>query len=236
MESICGIFRIPFLCEEERKACGLAVMRVSDFSEFLSAKWLSKPEEKKFNSISSEKIKIQFACGRVAAKAALGIFEDIAPSNVEIANEANGRPIICNSAYGVSISHSGEWIACLVFPKEFLFGIDVEQMRSNRRNALKYMSGEELIPDNLQNLTVAWTLKEALSKALKLGFYVPFEELAISHFSGKNGVFECEFTKRQTFKGLAIFCGNTSLAIVCEKKCLWDRCVHQTLFSACPAA
>jgi phosphopantetheinyl transferase len=237
MESFCDVFRMPFSCAGIESACGLAMMKASDFGRFSCKAWLSKSELKRFDAIGSEKIKVQFACGRVASKIALGIFEDVAPSDVDIVNEESGRPIINNSGYGVSISHCEEWIVSLIFPKEFVFGVDVEQVRGNRCNALKYINSDsEQIPDNLQSLTVAWTMKEALSKALKRGFNLSFEDLTMAGFSEKNGVFECEFTKYEALRGLAIFYGNISLAIACEKRCLWSCDVHQTLFPMRPAA
>jgi 4'-phosphopantetheinyl transferase len=234
-----GTFRIPFSSGGKDSACGLALVETRDFNQFSPEKWLSISELERFNSIGSEKIKIQFACGRMAAKTALAIFENVARSNVDvdIANDGNGKPIVSNSAYEVSISHSGEWSVGLAFPKEFAFGVDVEQMRENRLNALKYINHEsEPIPNNLQSLTVAWTMKEALSKALGLGFNLPFQELAIANFWGKDCIFECEFTKHKAFRGLAISYGNISLAMVYEKKCLWNCDIHQLLSSLRSAA
>ncbi|MDR3187014.1 MAG: 4'-phosphopantetheinyl transferase superfamily protein [Holosporaceae bacterium] len=237
IESLCSPLKMPFCYGAKESACGLAVMKTSDFSAFSYEKWLSKPELEKFDSLGSEKTKIQFACGRIASKIALGIFEDAAPSDIDIANEESGRPVIHSSDYGVSISHSEKWIAALVFQKEFVFGIDVEQMRENRRNALKYVNrNPEPIPDDLKSLTVAWTMKEALSKALQLGFNLPFEDLAIADFSVKNDVFECEFTKYGALRGWAILYENISLAMAYEKRCLWNCDIHQMLFPTRPAA
>ncbi|MDR1561181.1 MAG: 4'-phosphopantetheinyl transferase superfamily protein [Holosporaceae bacterium] len=215
------ILEIPFSYKDRTEKCVLVILNTCDYAKIahFPEKWLSNDELKKFNAISSEKTRMHFALGRVASKKALNSFENIIPDCINIKNENNGCPNIENSLYCTSISHSRDIIASLVFKNEFSFGIDVEYSQKSKIKALKHINTDkESIPDDIKSLTVCWTIKEALGKAIKCGFSIPFSEFEISKFSERNGIFECKFEKHQDFKGIAIYSNEKSLAISCKRE------------------
>jgi phosphopantetheinyl transferase (holo-ACP synthase) len=208
-------FEIPFFFEEKQEKCVLAVVRAIDFCPGDWEKYLSVAESERLRSISCEKVKIQYCLGRAAAKKALGLLVgEMAYRDINIRNEKSGRPIIESTDYSVSIAHTDEIAAGLVYRNEFSFGIDIEKIRKNRRAALeRAVSGGGLTPVNdLRSLTVVWSLKEALSKALKCGFRLSFEEFEPAGLSGNEEFFACSYARHPEFGGLATVCGENVFA------------------------
>ncbi|MDR2645887.1 MAG: 4'-phosphopantetheinyl transferase superfamily protein [Holosporaceae bacterium] len=170
---------------------------------------------KKIYSIGSEKRKKQYYCGRMVTKKALSFFTNgLIFRDVSVINEASGHPVIQNSYYATSITHTNEIVASLVFKIEFSFGIDIENIRKNAINALRsVITVGDHVPDDLNCLTVAWTLKEALSKALKFGFRLPREELELILIPQSANIFSCVYTKHPQFLGKARIYHDKSCAI-----------------------
>ncbi|MDR1982330.1 MAG: 4'-phosphopantetheinyl transferase superfamily protein [Holosporaceae bacterium] len=206
---------LPFFFNKKEEKCALSIAKTSDFCWENLCGHLSEDEFKKSNSISLEKRKRQYCLGRITTKKALHAFI-ASPTfkEINIINAKSGCPIIENFDYFTSISHTDEVVASLVFKKGFSFGIDIESMRENRVEALKsIMSEKECISNDLKNLTAAWTLKEALSKALQCGFHMPFEEFKLSKFSENDQIFSCLYSKHPEFKGVALIYENNFYAI-----------------------
>ncbi|MBE6915657.1 MAG: 4'-phosphopantetheinyl transferase superfamily protein [Ruminococcaceae bacterium] len=72
----------------------------------------------------------------------------------------NGRPMLDDGF--VSISHSGEFVACAVSTEAV--GLDIEEMRPRKENLWKRAGAEDY---------TAWCKKEAYVKFLGCGFTVP---------------------------------------------------------------
>jgi 4'-phosphopantetheinyl transferase len=217
--------KISFLHKKQPAVCVLSLVSSDNYSKLNCKRYLSKEEILKAGTFTSEKARLHFVLGRIATKKALKVLDDIRPqqagasNEINIKNTDNGNPVIENSEYCASISHSQNTAVSLVFRSEFSFGVDIDYIRENRTNALKYINREdEPIQNNISELTVAWTMKEALAKALKCGFNCPFEELEISEFIKKNHTFECQFAKHKNFVGTAILHKNKSLAIAYRKE------------------
>jgi phosphopantetheinyl transferase (holo-ACP synthase) len=179
---------------------------------------MSADELKKFHSVGSEKVKRQYCLGRILTKKALSSFVgDFAFGDVSVLNEKNGCPFIRSSEYvieyAVSITHTNDVVAALVFKNDFSFGTDIESPREKAKEALEaILTEKEPIMRDLKNLTIAWTLKESLSKALNSGFYLPFDEFEISDISRDGDIFTCSYKKHPEFRGTAIFCDGNSFS------------------------
>ncbi|MDR1235902.1 MAG: 4'-phosphopantetheinyl transferase superfamily protein [Holosporaceae bacterium] len=209
-------FDIPFFCNGKEEKCVFAFTRTADFEisgeDFRNL--MSADELKRFDSVGSEKVKKQYCLGRILTKKALSSFiGEFAFDAVSVLNEKNGCPFIESSEYAVSITHTNDVVAALVFKNIFSFGTDIENPRKNAREAMEsiLVDGEPVGRD-LENLTVAWTLKESLSKALKSGFHLPFDEFEISDLSGYNDFFTCLYKKHPEFQGIAMFHNGNSAA------------------------
>jgi phosphopantetheinyl transferase len=223
MPLLASLFDISFFFEGKEEKCVMAIARTEDlpiaWENF--RKLLSHDELERIGTITSEKIRRQYCLSRLLTKKALGCFiGEFSFSKIGILNEKSGCPFIYpfNHGYATSITHSSSIVASLVFRNNFSFGIDVESLREEALKALKsIVAPQEPIPDDLEHLTVAWTLKESLSKALKSGFRLPFEEFALSNFSRDGDIFRCLYEKHPEFEGMALFDGKNSLAFSCPR-------------------
>jgi 4'-phosphopantetheinyl transferase len=107
----------------------------------------------------------QWLAGRALAHELL---RELTPQPAFIRNDpATGQPLIVEQpAFGVSLSHSGEWVAALLTPQGRV-GIDVEQVRPKARQlARKFLSDHELLdagPDDVKH-SLYWSAKETLYK------------------------------------------------------------------------
>ncbi|OON69054.1 4'-phosphopantetheinyl transferase family protein [Hymenobacter sp. CRA2] len=107
----------------------------------------------------------QWLAGRVLAHALLSELTD-APASVRN-DEVTRQPFIPElPAFGVSLSHSGEWAAALL-TTDGRVGIDVELVRPKARQlARKFLSETELLdagPDDVKH-SLYWSAKETLYK------------------------------------------------------------------------
>ncbi|MDR2723932.1 MAG: 4'-phosphopantetheinyl transferase superfamily protein [Holosporaceae bacterium] len=206
-------WKFPFFNGAKREECALSIASMD--GEMNPLEKLSNKEMEKWSSFSLEKRKRQYYLGRITTKEALSKFTDeLVFRDISVLNKELGCPFIEGSRYSTTITHTNEVVASLVFEKKFSVGIDIEDMRENAIKALKFsVSNNEQISNNLKDLTVAWTLKESLSKALKCGFHLSFEEFELHLFSRNDNVFLCSYTKHPEFKGIALVDNNKSFAI-----------------------
>ncbi len=180
---------------------------------------LSSKELKIYSEFSSEKRQHEFIAGRIACKKAFfksvydgkDCFENF--SSVSILNNEKGAPFIENSDLYVTLSHS-HGIAIAAVSKQAV-GMDIEQINPRKISALKKMSSE--IEPNFQNitsLTVLWTLKESLGKALQTGIVKDFRYYDTKNFRLDNGLYRCDFKNFPSFSGIATTNKNFSIALV----------------------
>lgn len=141
--------------------------------------WLETSELDRYHSFGSEKRRHQYVIGRIAAKNAIMKLIDVRdPTQIDISNAKDGHPITENAE--ISITHSNNYAAPIAYSTESTFGIDIERINEQRIKTLSYISLEnEQIKQNPTQLTIAWCMKESLSKALLCGFSQPFETFRI---------------------------------------------------------
>jgi phosphopantetheinyl transferase len=216
------LFEFSFRYEKKEERGALAAVRFGEFSTEDAEMYLSDYELKRMRSIGCEKVRNQYFFGRVAAKKAVGLLADESEyRSLVIENDKFGCPTIENCDYSVSLTHTSGIAVGLACGKRFAFGIDVEEIRANRWNALKRVtSPKEPISNDLRSLTAIWTLKESLGKALKCGFRVPFEEFELSELSGNGEFFSCSYAKHPEFSGWAVIIENTSYAATFPRELL----------------
>ncbi|MBO7453895.1 MAG: 4'-phosphopantetheinyl transferase superfamily protein [Alphaproteobacteria bacterium] len=178
---------------------------------------LSSKELNIYSGFTSLKRKHEFISGRIACKKAFfkltsqneTCFEKF--TSISVLNGKSGAPFIENSDLFVSISHShGVAIASV---GEKTVGVDIEKTDPKRISALKRMSEESLFED-VCDLTVLWTLKESLGKALHTGIIEDFSHYDIKNLRYENGVYRCNFKNFSSFSGTAITNGQYAITIV----------------------
>ena len=191
-----------------------------DLNNQLSLEVLSPKELEIYSKFTSLKRKREFIAGRIACKKAffkltLGkadYFEKF-PS-ISVLNTETGSPFIENSDLCVSVSHShGVAIASI---SRHAIGVDIELIDPKKILSLKRMSKEH--PEgNVRDLTILWTLKESLSKALRTGIIKEFSFYKTKNFQFKNGIYHCNF-ENFPFSGIAISNNKYSLGIVKDRR------------------
>lgn len=124
----------------------------------------------------------QWLAGRVLAHQALRELSD-APAT--LANDANGRPYFQELPhYGVSLSHSGSWVAVLL-SSQAAVGIDIEMIRPKaQRLAPRFLSETERADagDDAAKCSLYWSAKETLYKLHSRRGLVFREQLLLNPF------------------------------------------------------
>lgn len=194
------------------------VLKFNDLSSLPDEK-LSKEEKEKLLSFKSVKRQLEFGFSRVAAKRALSMLvPDLNVSDVSIKNDQAGCPYFFSlndniKNYRIALTHSSGVAFALV--SDFACGIDVEFFREDRVRAFQRMSPR--FSDKKQ-LLAAWTLKEALAKAIGTGVTKNFDEYEIDNFEIVNNTVRCSFVNYNDFCGIAQVAGNMSVAVVARQK------------------
>ena len=165
-------------------------------------------ERLRYDAMGSDVAKQQFALGRCLAKQSYcelsGDDRDVA--DIEIRNGCHGHPYVSGSDFQVSVSHCKAAVVAVCSEPGAIIGIDVETLDRSTTAIRRYCSEEErtLVPidDDDYAYLCLWSLKEALSKALRLGFLIDFRMLAISECHEKDGCYGCKFSHVSGLRGV----------------------------------
>jgi phosphopantetheinyl transferase len=170
------------------KVFGMVIPRILYRSS--AFEWLTEQEASRAAAMASPHKRAQFAAGRwLLHHAAVQAFGE---GNYSV-QAIEGRPVIAvdnGLPAAASLSHSANIVLCAAAHVQAI-GIDVERIRP--RADWKALSGLVLHPIERHRLEgvgesarwerfyQAWTFKEALAKALGVGFFAwPFDRIAIS--------------------------------------------------------
>lgn len=87
-----------------------------------------------------------------------------------LTNNEFGKPIILNSSYSVSFSHSKNMVACIVDKTGNSLGIDIEEVRERiLKLSHKFISDKDLCPfEGVKKAHFIWGAKEVLYKIYSL--------------------------------------------------------------------
>ncbi|WP_025764161.1 4'-phosphopantetheinyl transferase family protein [Dyadobacter tibetensis] len=184
------------------------------FSELQLVKeeFLGTNELEYYNSIPSINRQYSYLHGRYVAKTALKTYLKVPiPAAVQISSGIFNQPIIEHPDVNhsqISISHSGEWATCIVFPEAIPLGLDIERVDFTkdwtRLVPLSETERANLLSGSLltspQPYTLIWTIKEALSKAIKTGLTVNPKIFEIASIDRQNDHWEASFQYFTSFK------------------------------------
>ncbi len=123
----------------------------------INTTYITDKEKLLLNSISNENRKQEFIQTRRLRNETIG--------NAEILYNEAGKPLLTDSDDFISISHSQSYIGILKAP--FNVGLDIEEVNERILKIRKrFLNDEEqvLFGSSIENLTIAWTLKEAMFK------------------------------------------------------------------------
>jgi phosphopantetheinyl transferase (holo-ACP synthase) len=123
----------------------------------INTTYITHKEKLLLDNISNENRKQEFIQTRKLRNETIG--------KIEILYNEDGKPLLTNSDYFISISHSQHFIG--IFKAPFNIGLDIEEINDRvLKIKQRFLNNEEqiLFGTNIENLTVAWTLKEAMFK------------------------------------------------------------------------
>lgn len=170
-------------------------------------------------------VRTNFLLGRYAAKKAIvKVNPNINLNEIQINNGVWGFPVIINKNINnvqVSISHTDTSAAAICFPEDYPMGIDIEAITTTNMMIIK----EELSKDEISlqpKLGVSiedfclslWTAKEALAKAIKTGFRIPFKFFEISTFTRCGDLDLIKFKHFGQFVSFSTTISETKISIV----------------------
>jgi phosphopantetheinyl transferase (holo-ACP synthase) len=123
----------------------------------IKSTYLTDNEKLYLKKITNENRKQEFLQIRALRNKSIG--------EIEIDYTESGKPFLVNSKEYISISHSQNFIGILKAP--FDVGLDIEEINERIikiKNRFLNEKELKLFDSSIENLTIAWTLKEALFK------------------------------------------------------------------------
>ena len=192
------------------------------------ARFLHPSERRYAESLAQSTRRETFVLGRYALKRALARLASSAflPSEVEVARGVFGQPVVHHwpSPPAVSITHAGDLAFAVACDPGHVVGIDFDlllpECDPTRQRALSEREREMARPWELSEphlALVSWTMKEALSKALRSGLMASFELLALEGASREGATFSAEFSNFRQYRACAWQLGDATLALVLPK-------------------
>ena len=158
---------------------------------------MSPDEKARARRFVFERDRERFSVCRGLLRRILGSYLGVAPSEVQFAYGAHGKPRLGPSHAGsglrFNVSHSGQ-LALLAFTHHWEVGVDIELLRhladveELARESLSVLEQKALLtlPPELRSAAFlrAWTRKEAILKALGAGIGAPLDRFSVSLDAG----------------------------------------------------
>jgi len=151
---------------------------------------LSPDEYLRARRMGHQEVRNQFIVGRTVLRELLAERLSVAPRDVEVALDKQGRPYLeGHESRAFSISHSGPYIAIALGWGYGTIGVDIERFRADlpaRRLARRFFEPEAAaaVVDSPNEAEIEiflryWTVKEAVLKALGTGLRTPLRQVEI---------------------------------------------------------
>jgi 4'-phosphopantetheinyl transferase len=203
-------------------ACGGSVESVVARSEDVPAAddWLSEREAAHLATLHVPKRHADWRLGRWTAKQAVWTYlSGPAPlAAIEIVAAPCGAPEVwlrgSPAPVAISLSHSGDTGFCVVAPAGTELGCDVETVEARSAAFVAdYFTAEEQVlvaeapqEDRDYLITVLWSAKESVLKALRRGLRADTRDVAVTPFAG--GRFSARHISGRDFRGWWRAAGN----------------------------
>ncbi|MGZ2370193.1 4'-phosphopantetheinyl transferase family protein [Ancylomarina sp. YFZ004] len=185
------------------ETCQLVLWKITEeLEDLLEQVCLSKAEQARIEGFGSLSRKKEFITTRILLQKLLG-------DDVLIENNEHGKPLLINSDFDISISHSKEYVGVML-GKNHDLALDIEYL-SDRvyRITKRFMSESEMssISENEKQLHIYqhWCAKECLIKLYGKKDVLLIDELKIHPFQPNQSTFSGEvirtdFSKKFNFQ------------------------------------
>jgi 4'-phosphopantetheinyl transferase EntD len=150
--------------------------------------FLHPKERLYFSGLAYPKRQHSYLLGRYCAKQAIAAYTNLDTfTDVSIESGIFHQPVVNHPNYRnvqVSISHTSALGAALTFPEAHPMAIDIEEICMGKVDVIKSqlsLAEQKLgfFAEEVLNLSLLWTAKEALSKVLKCGLMISFDLLEV---------------------------------------------------------
>jgi len=183
-----------------------------------------------FRQLKSSVRQKQYFLGRQVGKEAISLyFNERHLEGVEISSGVFQQPFVryCSlDTPAVTLSHSADFAVAIAYEPGHIIGVDVEQIDSGKteifkRNLTEHERSLAALTSHEQNLVcnVLWTVKEALSKAIKCGMTIPLEILEVDQLRlQSDGSFVSDFKHFGQYKVCSWLLTGFALSIALPKR------------------
>lgn len=183
-----------------------------------------------YHSFLYDKKSKDFLTSRYIAKGVLGTLLSCPFENIHIQKGIFGQPYIAAPVphnLRISISHTEQYSFALSHSEAFPIGIDFEAIDVNHQNAILSQltySDKRLIDlhhnhfTEVEVLTLIWSLKESISKALLTGMLTPFGLFEVSTLEMKGDIGLATFKQFPQFIGMFQLFDGYVFSLVLPKK------------------
>ncbi|HKP94803.1 MAG TPA: 4'-phosphopantetheinyl transferase superfamily protein [Fibrobacteria bacterium] len=171
-----------------------------------------------------------YALGRWACKLAAGAYlGESDKGKIEIGSGSFNQPIVRHGAHEIpeiTLAHTPDLALAIAYPSGHIMGVDVEPVDGSKLFVYQRVLtpseqslARSLPTDFLRACNLMWTVKEALSKAIKCGLMTPFEVLEIQSMTQEtDGRFLACFRNFSQYKCISWLRPDSGLSIVLPRK------------------
>lgn len=165
-----------------------------------------------FGSLKHERRQISYLTGRCAAKqAAAVLLEEQELAHIEIGSGVFEQPFVRYPSADrpeITISHCDQFAVAVACAAGHVMGLDIECVAEDRLAAVRSQltpaddcAAATLPGSDVLRSFCLWTMKEALSKAIRSGFMVPFAILAVEQIqTARVGCYQALFSNFRQYR------------------------------------
>lgn len=192
--------------------------------------FLHPTEFEHLKTLNYEKRQHDYLLGHLAAKKAASQYSHLLPTEMYLESGFFLQPLLhsaTNEKIQVSYSHTHHYAIAIAFPENYPMGIDLEKINIEKQTIISTQMTDDdkkwistIQSDHQEkNFTLFWTMKEALSKALRTGMTTPFEILSIENIkSSSNESWTSVFNNFKQYQALSFFIHDLACSIVFPKQ------------------
>ena len=161
--------------------------------------------------------------GRYAAKKAVADLAGKEIGDISISKGVFSQPLALSDPGGhfqVTVTHTGGTAAAVAYPEELIVGIDMEkELSEDVKKSLTLSDDEKKAADELGlDITIFWTVREALIKCLKLSLFFSPKLLELTEIRRDGELVTGTFRYFGQYSFQAISHDGTSIGMVIPKR------------------